>query len=394
MKYPLMRNNILKEDLIPVINLLNKDEPKLTSGPEVMKFEQEWSKWLGCEYSVFVNSGSSANLLCLALLKEIYPNGGKVIVPPFTWSSDISSLIWMGFEPLFVDIKLETLGLNSSKVIDQLKKEKEVVAIFITHAQGLNALDQELIDYVQENNIFLIEDVCESHGVRLPNKKKAGAFGDLSCFSFYYAHHMSTIEGGMICTNSESFYQILRMLRSHGMLRESTNEALKNDILLKNKKLNPKFIFTRPAFNVRNNEIGAIIGRSQLKRLDQIIIKRADNFEKFLELMPSWVFKNFNLQGQSNYAFNLILKNPDNELFNKLCKKFDQNSIEYRIGSAGGGNQIRQPYVKAFKEISEEQIKAHFPITDHVHFFGMYIGNFPDLEIDEINWLAKIINNV
>ena len=138
--------------------------------------------------------------------------------------SDISSLIWMGFEPLFVDIKLETLGLNSNKVIDHLKKDKEIVAIFITHAQGLNALDQKLIDYIKENNIFLIEDVCESHGVILPNKKKAGAFGDLSCFLFYYAHHMSTIEGGMICTNSESFYQILRMLRSHGMLRESNNE--------------------------------------------------------------------------------------------------------------------------------------------------------------------------
>ena len=128
MNYPLMRNNILKEDLIPVIELLSKDEPKLTSGPEVLMFEKEWSEWLGCEYSVFVNSGSSANLLCLALLKELFPNGGKVIVPPFTWSSDISSLIWMGFEPLFVDIKLETLGLNSSKVIDQLKKEKEVVS--------------------------------------------------------------------------------------------------------------------------------------------------------------------------------------------------------------------------------------------------------------------------
>jgi len=128
--------------------------------------------------------------------------------------------------------------------------------------------------------------------------------------------------------------------------------------------------------------------------LDQIIIKRAENFEKFLELMPSWVFKNFNLEGQSNYAFNLILENPDKELFRKLCNQFDQNSIEYRIGSAGGGNQVRQPYVKAFKEISEDEIKANFPITDHVHFFGMYIGNFPDLEIDEINWLANIINNV
>ncbi len=394
MKYPLMRNNILKEDLIPVIDLLNQDEPKLTSGPEVLKSEQEWSKWLGCEYSLFVNSGSSANLLCLALLKEIYPSGGKVIVPPFTWSSDISSLIWMGFEPLFVDIRLETLGLNSRNVIDHLKKDKDIVAIFITHAQGLNALDQELIDYVKENNIFLIEDVCESHGVRLPNSQKAGAFGDLSCFSFYYAHHMSTIEGGMICTNSESFYQTLRMLRSHGMLRESTNEILKNEFVLKYRDLNPKFIFTRPAFNVRNNEIGAIIGRNQLKRLDQIIIKRAENFQRFLELMPNWVFKNFNLDGQSNYAFNLILKDPDKELFNKLCMKFEQNSIEYRIGSAGGGNQIRQPYVKAIKNISDHEIKTYFPITDHVHFYGMYIGNFPDLDITEINWLANIINNV
>ncbi|KGF91978.1 putative CDP-4-keto-6-deoxy-D-glucose-3-dehydrase [Prochlorococcus marinus str. MIT 9107] len=394
MNYPLMRNNILKEDLIPVIDLLSKDEPKLTSGPEVLKFEQEWSEWLGCEYSVFVNSGSSANLLCLALLKELFPSGGKIVVPPFTWSSDISSLIWMGFEPLFVDIKLETLGLDSSQVIDQLKKDKEIVAIFITHAQGLNALEQDLINYIKENNIFLIEDVCESHGVRLPNGQKAGAFGDLSCFSFYYAHHMSTIEGGMICTNNESFYQTLRMLRSHGMLRESTNQVLKNEFVLKHRDLNPKFIFTRPAFNVRNNEIGAIIGRNQLKRLDQIKIKRAENFEKFLELMPNWVFKDFNLEGQSNYAFNLILKDPDKVLFSKLCKKFDEKLIEYRIGSAGGGNQIRQPYVKAFKNISEDQIKNLFPITDHVHFYGMYIGNFPDLDNNEISWLANIINNV
>ena len=159
MKYPLMRNNILKEDLSSVINLLNESEPKLTSGPEVLKFEEEWSHWLGCKYSLFVNSGSSSNLLCLALLKEIFPKGGKVIVPPFTWSSDISSIIWMGFDPLFVDIKLETLGLDSNKVINELEKDKDIVAIFLTHAQGLNALDQTLIDYVNSNNIFLIEDV-------------------------------------------------------------------------------------------------------------------------------------------------------------------------------------------------------------------------------------------
>ena len=389
-----MRNNILKEDLARVINLLSKDEPKLTSGPEVLKFEEEWSNWLGCKYSVFVNSGSSANLLCLALLKEIFPNGGKVIVPPFTWSSDISSIIWMGFEPLFVDIKLQTLGLDSSKVIEHLEKENDIVAIFLTHAQGLNALDKDMIDYIEAKNIFLIEDVCESHGVTLPNNKKAGNFGDLSCFSFYYAHHMSTIEGGMICTNDENYYQVLRMLRSHGMLRESNDDKVKKKYTSEYKDLNPKFIFTRPAFNVRNNEIGAMIGRNQIRRLDEIIIKRAQNFEKFLELIPDWIFKDFSLEGQSNYAFNLVLKEPNQELFENLCRSFDDNSIEYRVGSAGGGNQLRQPYVRAIKNYSEEQLKELFPITEHIHFFGMYIGNFPDLKFEEINWLAEIIKNV
>ena len=351
MKFPLMKNNLLQEDLKPVIELLMEKDPRLTAGPKVKEFEEAWSKWLGVKYSVFVNSGSSANLLCLALLKEKFPKGGDVIVPPFTWSSDISSIIWMGFNPLFIDINLSSLALNSDLVIKELESNKNIRAIFLTHAQGINGLDKKLLNYVEKHDIFLIEDVCESHGVIVDKVKKGGTFGDLSFFSFYYAHHMSTIEGGMICTNSESFYQTLRMLRSHGMLRESTNEIIKNEFVLKYKDLNPKFIFTRPAFNVRNNEIGAIIGRNQLKRLDQIIIKRAENFERFLELMPNWVFKNFNLDGQSNYAFNLILKDPDKELFNKLCMKFEQNSIEYRIGSAGGGNQIRQPYVKAIKNI-------------------------------------------
>ena len=389
-----MRNNILKSDLDLVIDLLRSEEPKLTSGPEVQRFEEEWSNWLGCKYSVFVNSGSSANLLCLALLKEKYPQGGKVIVPPFTWSSDISALIWMGFEPLFLDIDLSTLGLDSNLVINALEEDDKIKAIFITHAQGINALDSKLINYIKKNNIFLIEDVCESHGVVLPNKIKAGAFGDLSCFSFYYAHHMSTIEGGMICTNDENYYQILRMLRSHGMLRESNNQKLRNKWIEEFPDLNPQFIFTRPAFNVRNNEIGAIIGRSQLKRLDSIVKKRAENFERFLSLSPSWMFKDFQLEGQSNYAFNIILKEPDKILFKKIFEILDKNSIEFRIGSAGGGNQLRQPYVKEINLFTDQEIIQNFPNADHVHFFGMYIGNYPDLDDSEIIWLTNIISNV
>ena len=391
MKFPLMKNNLLREDLMPVIELLMEKDPKLTAGPKVKEFEKAWSEWLGVKYSVFVNSGSSANLLCLALLKEKFPNGGDVIVPPFTWSSDISSIIWMGFNPLFIDINLSSLALNSDLVIKELETNKNIKAIFLTHAQGINGLDKKLLTYVEKNNIFLIEDVCESHGVIVDNGKKGGTFGNLSCFSFYYAHHMSTIEGGMICTNDENSYEALRMFRSHGMVREMLNNKKRNIWIEKYQDLNEKFIFTRPAFNVRNNEIGAIIGLEQLKRLDSMVKKRAENFELFLNLLPNWCFKDFNLEGQSNYAFNLILNEPDKELMEKLQLRLEENGIEYRRGSAGGGNQMRQPYVRERYLFSDEDIKKIAPITDHIHFFGMYLGNYPELDKDSIEEIVRII---
>lgn len=391
MKFPLMKNNLLQEDLKPVIELLTEKDPRLTAGPKVKEFEKAWSEWLGVKYSVFVNSGSSANLLCLALLKEKFPNGGDVIVPPFTWSSDISSIIWMGFNPLFIDISLSSLALNSDLVIKELESNKNIKAIFLTHAQGINGLDKNLLNYVEKNNIFLIEDVCESHGVIVDKGKKGGTFGNLSCFSFYYAHHMSTIEGGMICTNDENSYEALRMFRSHGMVREMLNNKKKNSWIEKYQDLNEKFIFTRPAFNVRNNEIGAIIGLEQLKRLDSMVKKRAENFQLFLDLLPNWCFKDFNLEGQSNYAFNLILNEPDRELMENLQLRLEKNGIEYRRGSAGGGNQMRQPYVRERYLFSEEDFKAIAPVTDHVHFFGMYIGNYPELDKASIEEIVKVI---
>ena len=394
MKFPLMKNNILDTDLSPVISLLKEKDPKLTSGPNVKKFEELWSEWLGVKYSVFINSGSSANLLCLALLKEKFPNGGDVIVPPFTWSSDISSIIWMGFNPKFIDISLSTLGLNSDLVIQELKKNKNIRAIFLTHAQGINGLDDKLLNYVKANNIYLIEDVCESHGVVLETGEKAGAVGDVSCFSFYYAHHMSTIEGGMVCTNDESTYESLRMLRSHGMVREMHNENHKQKWINDYQDLNEKFIFTKPAFNFRNNEIGALIGIEQLKRLDNMIKKRAENFEYFLDLLPDWCFKGFNLKGQSNYAFNVILNEPNQQLMNKLEKKLEENGIEYRRGSAGGGNQMRQPYVRKIYNFTEKDFKEISPVTDHVHFYGMYLGNYPELTFKSIDEIAAIISSV
>ncbi len=212
-----MESNFSRVDLDKVIKHLSRDDPKLTQGPLVKKFEQEWSNWLGVKYSVFVNSGSSANLLSLFALKNYFQSGGEVIVPPLTWSSDVSSILHSGFTPIFADINPRTLGMDTEKIIEKITDKTK--AVFLTHCQGFNALTNKLLDYLDKKNIWLIEDVCESHGATHEGKK-VGTFSKISNFSFYYAHHMSTIEGGMICTDDEELYEILRMLRAHGMVRE------------------------------------------------------------------------------------------------------------------------------------------------------------------------------
>ena len=389
MKYPLMRNNILREDLDAVIKYLQKDDPILTNGPYVKEFEAEWSKWLGVKYSVFVNSGSSANLLSMAILKIRHPDGGEVIVPSLTWISDISSVLQNGFTPIFVDTDPYTLSMDNKQVLSKITTNTR--AVFLTHVQGFDGLTDELINKLKEKNIPLIEDVCESHGAT-HNGQKTGSIGWISNFSFFYAHHMSTIEGGMICTNDLKIYQQARMLRSHGMVREASDEATKEAYYKENPDLHPDFIFSFPAYNVRNTEIGGIMGLSQLKRLDENIQRRTDNFHRFLKQIDSNKYRtDFKLEGSSNYAFNLILNNPDDGFVIRLMDKMRESGLEFRRGSAGGGNQTRQPYLKGI--VPKDHYKS-FPETEHIHFYGFYIGIFPDLKDEEIDNICSILNSV
>ena len=160
-EHPLMLNNISREDLDCLIQYLQQDEPRLTQGSNVLNFEQEWSDWLGVKYSVFVNSGASANLITIAVLKELAGNG-EILVPPLTWVSDIAAVLHSGYEPVFVDINPGTLALDTDQVIANISQSTK--AVFLTHVQGFNGLTQKLLDHLEELNIPLIEDVCESHG--------------------------------------------------------------------------------------------------------------------------------------------------------------------------------------------------------------------------------------
>ena len=384
--HPLMHNNFTKADMNAAIKLFKQKNIILTQSKYVKKFEKKWSKWLGVKYSVFVNSGSSANLLTMTVLKILYGKG-EIILPSLTWVSDINSVIQNNFKPVFVDINPKNLCMSVEEIVK--KVNKNTLAVFMTHAQGFNGLTSKLISFLKKRKVLLIEDVSESHGATF-NKRKLGTFGKISNFSFYYAHHMSTIEGGMICTNDKKIYEIAKILRSHGMARESNSSVFEKKMIKTYPKLSPKFIFLYSGYNFRNNEVGGVIGLNQLNSLDKNNKKRQENFKFFLKLLDQSKYRtDFQLEGSCNYAFPVILKRKSLKSRNVFEKKLLENKIEFRRGNAGGGNQLRQPYLQKFVENVN---LSNFKEVDHVHFFGYYIGNYPSLSKVKIKKICNILN--
>jgi CDP-4-dehydro-6-deoxyglucose reductase, E1 len=254
---------------------------------------------------------------------------------------------------------------------------------------GINGLTDELLDLCKEKNILLIEDVCESHGATFKNKK-LGSYGYASNFSFYFAHHMTTIEGGIVCTNDENFYQVCRALRSHGMVREMTN-GLKDKIISENPELNKDFIFIHPAHNFRSTELNAVIGLSQINKLDSNNTRRVNNFKYFMDRLDSNKYHtDIEMEGQCNYAFIVILKNGSIKLRDRVESILKEKGIEVRRGLSGGGNQLRQPFFKKNYIINYDD----FQNVDYVHHYSWYIGNHPMLEMYKIDKLLNILNNI
>lgn len=384
---PLMENNITAEDRRALIDFLSEDRI-LTQSSQVREFEKEWSRWLGVKHSVFVNSGSSANLITLAALKHLH-GGGEIIVPPLTWVSDVAAVLQNGFTPVFADIDPRHLGMSEEGILERIGPQTR--AVFLTHVLGYNALSQRLLDTLKEKGIPLIEDVCESHGATFRGRK-LGSFGLASNFSFYYAHHMSTIEGGMVCTDNEEFYNVARMFRSHGMIREADSAELKEKYRSEFPDLNPDFIFAFPAYNVRSTELNAVLGLSQLKRLDANNEKRSRNLKLFLEELDARFYRtDFEQEGSVNYAFTLVLREPDDALRDRVQSALRAAGVEFRRGASGGGNQMRQPYLRHLLPEGEHR---KFPQVEHVHFYGFYIGNYPDLPAEKIRALCRLLNEV
>jgi len=359
---------------------------RLTNGPKVKEFEHIWSEWLGIKHSVMVNSGASANYISVAMVKELL-GVGEIIVPPLGWVSDLSSIAQLGMKPVIVDVDMSSLAITAENIKNAITPDTK--AIVLIHCLGFNGISDEIIQIAKDNNILLIEDCCESHGATY-NGQKIGTFGDISLFSFYFGHHITTVEGGVVCVNDDKLYDLAKLFRSHGMTREASPELQKH-YQDKYPELNPLFTFAVAGFNMRSTEINAVLGIEQMKRLDYNIAKRTENLTTWLtSLDGNKFFLDFNTKGSSNFALPLVLQAAQKDKLKDVCRILEEEKVEYRLGTAGGGNQALQPYLDKF----DHRVEGNLPIVNYIHHYALYIGNHPELTNSQIISLTSKLNTI
>lgn len=380
--WPLMKNTLSFMDRAKLAKFILTSD-KFTQGKRVEELEREWSKWLGCKHSLYVSSGSTANFLLIAAVIEKYnlKKGDKVLLPACTWVTNINPIFQLGLTPIFCDVSLEDFSFDIENLEYISKKHPDIKLVFVTHLLGIPA-DIPTYKKYFPNAIFL-DDVCESHGCTISNEK-VGSDSLGATFSFYFGHHMSTIEGGMISTNNTELYDLMKLKRSHGLARVSDNFS---EYARKNPEIEKSFLFVTDGYNFRNTELGAVLGLSQLKRLDNFISIRRKNYNRYVDI----VNESFKLypasysEGNSCFCFPFICKTK--EIKKELIDLFDDYRIEYR--PVVGGNLLKQPYLNY--EICSKDSKLN---ADIIHENGIYIGNSQFVGKKEMDILEEIIDKL
>lgn len=384
MKWPLMGETITFTDRLKMAHFALTAK-KFTFGEKVKQFENEWSTWLGAKHSLYVSSGSTANFLLVAGVMELYglKRGDKVLLPACTWMTNVAPIMQLGLEPVFCDINLDNFSFDLEDA-HKISKMHDIKMIFITHLLGFSA-DNEGLKRLFPKAI-IIDDVCESHGCTDLDGVKRGADSLGATFSFYFGHHMSTVEGGMISTNNTDLYDLMKIKRSHGMARESTRY---DDYAQLYPDIDRQFLFVTDGYNFRNHEICAVLGISQLKRLDDMIATRNRNhylFTKIIDKYPNLFYNIKNVHTNSSFCLPFICKSKEVMLAMKTV--FKDGGIEYRPVVAG--NLLSQPFLKDYKiETSKKQTNA-----DIVNSQGVYIGNNHFVTEEDMKYLEKVVEDI
>lgn len=383
-KITLAKDTIGQDDIALLIEWL-KDNPRLTKGPVTLKFEDEFAKHIGSKYSVFVNSGSSAILLSIYALIEMgkLKRGDQVLLPALSWATDFAPLIQFGLQPILVDANPDDLSVDIGHM-KQLIEKFNPKALILVSVLGL-VPDMHMISQIcSDNDIILLEDACESLGSEYKGKK-LGTFGLASMFSTYFGHHISTLEGGMVCTDSRELADMLYSIRSHGWSRDMSLAAQKElKIEHRISDFEELYTFYHCGFNVRATDLQAFVGLSQLKKLPSYVSNRKRNFEFFMNNISDRFWKPRVRKDclYSNFAYPMITENRD-----KIVKAAISNEIEIRPLIAG--SIARQPfYLKA-----DIKNRIETPFANLIHDCGIYLPNHALLTEEECDRICKIVNS-
>jgi CDP-6-deoxy-D-xylo-4-hexulose-3-dehydrase len=361
-----------------------KKSEQLSMGRHCAEFEKNFSQWQGRKYSVMFNSGSSANLALIQALANLgkINSGDKVGFSAMTWATNVMPLITMGFKSIPIDIELDTLNISYAKVSEAHKRFK-FKCLFITNLLGFSSDIDAIKKFCNKNNIILIEDNCEGLGSEY-KQVKLGNFGLASTFSFFVGHHLSTIEGGMVCTDNKEIDTMLRIVRSHGWDRHLA--SAEQDKLRKEHGIDEfygKYTFYDIGYNLRPTEIQGFLGTNQLKYLDRMINKRQKNYKQFEKIYLNKDFEKVSVKGLtkiSNFAFPLLCKSR--ALRDQYIEKAKRADVEIRPIISGSVNN--QPFFKKY-------IGQKFSLENAgiVQDRGFYFGNNPDLTKEEVKYLIS-----
>jgi CDP-6-deoxy-D-xylo-4-hexulose-3-dehydrase len=389
MKIPLMRNAFLKqEETKKALADFILTADRLSMGVECNKFENKFALYQQCKHAVLFNSGGSANLAMLQALKNLgkLNDGDSIAFSALTWSTNTMPIIQLGMTPVALDCQSDTLNTMSYHLLERLKTTK-IKAFFATNILGFAGDMDEIRKICLENNIVLIEDNCESLGTVLPSGR-TGNFGLAASFSFYVAHHMSTIEGGMVCTDDDDFAEMLQIVRANGWdrnLSESQQHKWRATHGIAS-EFQAKYTFYDLGYNFRPTEITGFLGQFQMQFLEENIKKREENYlriEKMVHLNDDFLdLKHSHIQVLSTFAFPFVCKTPELRAF--YLDKFQSAGVEIRPMIAG--NMQEQPFYKKYVKV-----KYDLPGADIMHSNGFYCGNYPELNQEDLVLIENLL---
>ncbi len=398
-KIPLASLGFTETDIEAAIEVLRTGE--LTIGKKVAEFETEMAKYLKVNHFVMVNSGSSANLAIIESLvrpssgEASLPSGSRVIVPAIAWPTTVWPLIQLGLEPVFIDVDQKTLGLDLEQTRKELERDSSIKALMIIHPLGLCLDGKELRKLCTDFGLILLEDNCESLGSAF-NGEMAGTLGTAGSFSFYFSHHLTTMEGGGIATNNFELAQDLQSIRSHGWSRNRTDHKKWES---ENPEIDSRFMFVSAGYNIRPMEIQAAIGLSQLKRLPENI-RRRQEIARYVhnEIKDS----RFELIGHQylepheeidRHSWMLLPIRVNNSNFNELksyMKSLEDLEIDTRPPLTG--NFTKQPALK--KLLPSLSVGDNYPIADQISQSTFLVACHHDLTDEQVEFLAHSLKSI